>query len=121
MAEASTRHASWLELFLDLVVVAAVVQPAHRLHGDPGLADIATFAALYLARADRAPRDGPHWPQGLTTYGNADVRSRSLIEGPRAPEVAVPRARENITSGAKSASVRPLMPANPNVAGVPTS
>ncbi|HEX6681330.1 MAG TPA: low temperature requirement protein A [Candidatus Limnocylindrales bacterium] len=43
------RHASWLELFFDLVVVAAVVQLAHTLHGDPGLGDIAIFAALYLA------------------------------------------------------------------------
>jgi low temperature requirement protein LtrA len=47
------RHASWLELFFDLVVVAAVNQLAHLLHGDahhgPGGLDIVTFFTLYLA------------------------------------------------------------------------
>lgn len=47
------RHASWLELFFDLVVVVAVGQLAHLLHGEghhgpDGLA-ISTFFALYLA------------------------------------------------------------------------
>lgn len=49
----SDRHASWLELFFDLVVVAAVNQLAHLLHGDehhgPGGLAITTFFALYLA------------------------------------------------------------------------
>ncbi|TCO54335.1 low temperature requirement protein A [Actinocrispum wychmicini] len=47
------RHASWLELFFDLVVVVAVAQLAHLLHGDahhgPGGMDIITFFTLYLA------------------------------------------------------------------------
>jgi low temperature requirement protein LtrA len=47
------RHASWLELFFDLVVVVAVNQLAHLLHGDahhgPGGLDIVTFITLYLA------------------------------------------------------------------------
>lgn len=47
------RHASWLELFFDLVAVAAVAQLAHLLHGDshhgPGGLDIVTFFTLYLA------------------------------------------------------------------------
>lgn len=43
------RHASWLELFFDLVAVAAVAQLAHRLHGEPGLADVGLFVLLYLA------------------------------------------------------------------------
>jgi low temperature requirement protein LtrA len=43
------RHASWLELFFDLVVVAAVAQLAHRLHGDPSVLDVALFVLLYLA------------------------------------------------------------------------
>jgi low temperature requirement protein LtrA len=47
------RHASWLELFFDLVVVVAVNQLAHLLHGDahhgPGGLDIVTFFTLYLA------------------------------------------------------------------------
>jgi low temperature requirement protein LtrA len=55
MTEPATedRHASWLELFFDLVVVVAVSQLAHLLHGDahhgPGGLDITTFFALYLA------------------------------------------------------------------------
>ena len=55
MSESRTvdRHASWLELFFDLVVVVAVNQLAHLLHGDahhgPGGLDIVTFVALYLA------------------------------------------------------------------------
>jgi low temperature requirement protein LtrA len=49
----SERHASWLELFFDLVVVVAVNQLAHLLHGDahhgPGGLEIVTFFTLYLA------------------------------------------------------------------------
>ncbi|WP_020494590.1 low temperature requirement protein A [Sciscionella marina] len=48
-----TRHASWLELFFDLVVVVAVNQLAHLLHGGaahgPGALDIVAFFTLYLA------------------------------------------------------------------------
>ncbi|MEO6083612.1 MAG: low temperature requirement protein A [Umezawaea sp.] len=51
--ETAGRHASWLELFFDLVVVVAVAQLAHLLHGDahhgPGGLAITTFFALYLA------------------------------------------------------------------------
>jgi low temperature requirement protein LtrA len=47
------RHASWLELFFDLVVVVAVSQLAHLLHADshhgPDALHIVTFFALYLA------------------------------------------------------------------------
>jgi low temperature requirement protein LtrA len=47
------RHASWLELFFDLVAVVAVSQLAHLLHGDanhgPGGLSITTFFTLYLA------------------------------------------------------------------------
>ena len=47
------RHASWLELFFDLVVVVAVSQLAHLLHGDahhgPGALGIVTFFTSYLA------------------------------------------------------------------------
>ena len=46
------RHASWLELFFDLVVVVAVNQLAHQLHGEghhgPGGREIVTFLTLYL-------------------------------------------------------------------------
>jgi low temperature requirement protein LtrA len=51
--DTADRHASWLELFFDLVVVVAVSQLAHLLHGDerhgPGGLAITTFFALYLA------------------------------------------------------------------------
>ena len=47
------RHASWLELFFDLVVVVAVNQLAHLVHGaghhGPDGLHITTFFALYLA------------------------------------------------------------------------
>jgi low temperature requirement protein LtrA len=43
------RHASWLELFFDLVVVAAVAQLADRLLGDPSAADVGLCIALYVA------------------------------------------------------------------------
>lgn len=52
-AGSADRHASWLELFFDLVVVVAVSQLAHLLHGTehagPGGLEITTFFALYLA------------------------------------------------------------------------
>ena len=46
---APERHASWLELFFDLVVVAAVAQLADRLRGDPSAADVGLCVALYVA------------------------------------------------------------------------
>ncbi|MFL6123495.1 low temperature requirement protein A [Actinophytocola sp.] len=54
MAQHETeRHASWLELFFDLVAVAAVAEFAHLLHGDahhgPGGLEITAFFTLYLA------------------------------------------------------------------------
>ncbi len=41
------RHASWLELFFDLVFVVAVSQVAHLLGGDLTPAALAQFAALF--------------------------------------------------------------------------
>ncbi|MFE2530967.1 low temperature requirement protein A [Streptomyces sp. NPDC059371] len=43
------RHATWLELFFDLVAVAGVAQIAHLLHGEPGPADLGQYALLFLA------------------------------------------------------------------------
>ncbi|MGC0362577.1 low temperature requirement protein LtrA [Rhodococcus sp. 27YEA15] len=43
------RHASWIELFFDLVVVAGIGQLAHLLHGSPSPADLGLYALLYLA------------------------------------------------------------------------
>lgn len=43
------RHASWIELFFDLVVVAGIGQLAHLLHGSPRWSDFGLYALLYLA------------------------------------------------------------------------
>ena len=42
------RHATWLELFFDLVFVFAIAQVAHLLHGNPTWIGIAEFAALFV-------------------------------------------------------------------------
>ncbi|MEU9861245.1 low temperature requirement protein A [Streptomyces sp. NPDC047971] len=72
----SERHASWLELFFDLIAVAGVAQLAHLLHGAPGHTDLALYSVLYLA----------FWTAWMcfTTYGNvaADkVHTRSVLIG----------------------------------------
>ncbi|MFD9596717.1 low temperature requirement protein A [Kitasatospora sp. NPDC059973] len=43
------RHASWTELFFDLVVVAGVLQLSHLLHDGPSAADLGLYVLLYLA------------------------------------------------------------------------
>jgi low temperature requirement protein LtrA len=43
-----TRHATYLELFFDLVFVVAIAQLAHELVLDPSLHGFAVFAAVYL-------------------------------------------------------------------------
>ena len=56
-----------------------------------------------------------------TTYGNL-LSLRCLATDDFNPEgTAVPATRDSITSGALSASVRPLRAAKPYVAGVPTT
>jgi low temperature requirement protein LtrA len=47
--EAGERHASWLELFFDLVAVAGIGLLAEQLRGDPSAADVARFSLVYLA------------------------------------------------------------------------
>lgn len=42
------RHATWLELFFDLVFVFAIAELAHLLHSDLSWAGIAGFAALFI-------------------------------------------------------------------------
>ncbi|GIF76077.1 low temperature requirement protein A [Asanoa siamensis] len=46
---AAERHASWLELFFDLVVVVAVAQLAHLIEGEVGLRDAGLFVVLFYA------------------------------------------------------------------------
>ena len=48
-ATAEERHASWLELFFDLTVVAAAAQIAHRLHGAESVGQVAACAAMFYA------------------------------------------------------------------------
>ncbi|MFJ9434858.1 low temperature requirement protein A [Streptomyces sp. NPDC101490] len=72
----SERHASWLELFFDLIAVAGVAQLAHLLHGSPGRADLGLYCLLYLA----------FWTAWMcfTTYGNVaaeKVRTRTVLVG----------------------------------------
>ena len=45
----SERHATWLELFFDLVVVAAAIQVSHRLHDAESIGQVAACAALFYA------------------------------------------------------------------------
>ncbi|MET7337964.1 low temperature requirement protein A [Nonomuraea sp. NPDC005650] len=75
MSEPGERHASWLELFFDLVVVVAVAQLAHRL-AHPTWANVALFAVLYYAVWSV-------WTT-LTLYSNAEAertRTRGMLIG----------------------------------------
>ncbi|MFI5641505.1 low temperature requirement protein A [Streptomyces goshikiensis] len=70
------RHASWLELFFDLTVVAGVAQLAHLLHGSPGWDDVALYAVMFLA----------FWTGWMlfTVYGNVsgdEVRTWTVLAG----------------------------------------
>ncbi|WP_427890416.1 low temperature requirement protein A [Kribbella sp. GL6] len=47
--QAEERHASWLELFFDLTVVAAAAQIAHRLHEADTVGQVAACAAMFYA------------------------------------------------------------------------
>ena len=46
--EDGERHASWLELFFDVVFVVAIAQLAHELVADHSLRGFAVFVALFL-------------------------------------------------------------------------
>lgn len=73
--EAQPRHATWLELFYDLVFVVAVSQLAHNLSKDVSLTGFLSFAALFV----------PVWWAwiGTTFYANRfdsdDVLRRLLM------------------------------------------
>jgi low temperature requirement protein LtrA len=47
-AEADERHATWLELFFDLVFVVAITELAHQLEIDHSTAGFLRFAALFV-------------------------------------------------------------------------
>lgn len=73
---AEERHATWLELFFDLIVVTGTAQLAHVLHGEPSLADVGLFTLLYLA----------FWTIWMcfTVYGNVAgdrARTRTMLLG----------------------------------------
>ncbi|MBE9063352.1 low temperature requirement protein A [cf. Phormidesmis sp. LEGE 11477] len=44
----SDRHATWLELFFDLVFVLAIAELAHMLHADLSWTGIVSFAVLFV-------------------------------------------------------------------------
>ncbi|MDT8914167.1 low temperature requirement protein A [Amycolatopsis sp. PS_44_ISF1] len=46
---AEERHASWLELFFDLVAVAGVGQLSHLVHGSTSWADVGLYVVCFLA------------------------------------------------------------------------
>ncbi|MFK3735057.1 low temperature requirement protein A [Streptomyces sp. NPDC088090] len=48
-SEGGERHASWLELFFDLIAVAGVGQLAHLLHTGPTGTSLGRYAVLFLA------------------------------------------------------------------------
>ncbi|MET9485491.1 low temperature requirement protein A [Nocardia sp. NPDC006630] len=50
-AEGTThdRHATWMELFFDLVAVAGISELTHLLHRGPSLGELALYLILYLA------------------------------------------------------------------------
>lgn len=75
-AEEKPRHATWLELFYDLVFVVAISQLAHKLSGDVSLSGFISFMALFV----------PLWWAwiGTTFYANrfdSDDLIRRLLMG----------------------------------------
>ncbi|MGQ4336262.1 low temperature requirement protein A, partial [Streptomyces hayashii] len=79
---AGARHASWLELFFDLVAVAGVAQSAHPLSGDPDARDVALYVVLFAA----------FWTVWIsfTLYGDVAAertRTRTLLLGMACPTV----------------------------------
>ncbi|WP_425825095.1 low temperature requirement protein A [Streptomyces fractus] len=87
------RHASWLELFFDLIVVAGVGQLAHLLHTGPTWTALGEYGLLFLA----------FWLTWVmfTMYGNvAEDRARTLVVivamfGMAVMAAAVPGVRES--------------------------
>jgi hypothetical protein len=75
--------------------------------------------ALVAAVGRRVPK--PADGHAGTTYGKFLSRRSSDTDGLSPEGTAVPATRDSITSGALSASVRPLRAAKPYVAGVPTT
>ncbi|MBD2091069.1 low temperature requirement protein A [Microcoleus sp. FACHB-1515] len=76
VGEEAPRHATWLELFYDLVFVVAVSQLAHNLSDDTSIVGFVGFVALFL----------PVWWTwiGATFYANrfdSDDISRRLLMG----------------------------------------
>ncbi|MFE9118936.1 low temperature requirement protein A [Streptomyces sp. NPDC007172] len=95
---AGARHASWLELFFDLVAVAGVAQLAHLLYGDPDAHDIALYLLLFAA----------FWTVWIsyTLYGNVAAertRTRTLLLG-MAALTAMAAAVHGVQEGDRSRS-----------------
>ncbi|MBD5787440.1 low temperature requirement protein A [Cellulosimicrobium terreum] len=83
-AVGAERHASWLELFFDLVVVAGIGMLAHLLHDDPGSGGFALYVVAYTA----------FWLVWacFTTYGNVagdDARPWPMLVGMAALAVMI--------------------------------
>jgi low temperature requirement protein LtrA len=96
--EAQPRHATWLELFYDLVFVVAVSQLAHNLSKDVSLTGFLSFAALFV----------PVWWAwiGTTFYANrfdSDDVLRRLLMGLQM--LAIAALAVNVHHGLGSSSV----------------
>ncbi len=97
-SEAEPRHATWLELFYDLVFVVAVSQLAHNLSKDVSLTGFFGFVMLFL----------PVWWTwiGTTFYANrfdSDDIGRRLLMGVQM--LAVAALAVNVHHGLDSSSV----------------
>ena len=67
LAEEGERHASWLELFFDLVFVVAITELSHYLVTDHSAGGFLRFAALFVPVYVA-------W-QGYTAYASRSARS----------------------------------------------
>jgi low temperature requirement protein LtrA len=97
-SETEPRHATWLELFYDLVFVVAVSQVSHNLSKDVSLAGFLSFVMLFL----------PIWWAwiGTTFYANrfdSDGIGRRLLIGVQM--LAVAALAVNVHDGLGSSSV----------------
>lgn len=98
VGEEAPRHATWLELFYDLVFVVAVSQLAHNLSGDTSIVGFAGFVALFV----------PVWWAwiGATFYANrfdSDDVSRRLLMGVQM--LAIAALAVNVHHGLSDTSV----------------
>ena len=97
------RHATWFELFFDLVFVAAVAQLGAALAADPSAADFARFAAVFVMVL---------WAWVLYTLYANRVDTADLIFRLAKSWTMLAIARRRLRSGSSRFSYR-VLPASP--------